>query len=162
MNRIHVTSCEHGKRTLKLPATQHASICHDATILKLSACTAFQRCSAKGYQSLAMYNHRRREVILTSTDMLTHGRYCQGGALSLDECYFEPVSSCSLRDAYGAEAVAAWGQTLQEDVLVQARKRSHSDRVVFNTLNGVYEYGRTPPQVCSVQALHMQDAGSAN
>jgi hypothetical protein len=68
----------------------------------------------------------------------------------LDECYLEPVSSCSLRDVYGAEVVAAWGQTLQDDILDQARNRSHSDRIVFNTVSGLHEYGRGPPQVRSV------------
>ncbi|WIA15626.1 hypothetical protein OEZ85_002253 [Tetradesmus obliquus] len=72
--------------------------------------------------------------------------YCQGGALALDECYFEPVSSCSLRDAYGPEVVAAWGKSLQDGVLDAARKRLHGHKILFNAVTNKNEYSRVPPQ----------------
>ncbi|WIA43713.1 hypothetical protein OEZ86_010141 [Tetradesmus obliquus] len=72
--------------------------------------------------------------------------YCQGGALALDECYFEPVSSCSLRDAYGPDVVAAWGSSLQVDLLDAARKRLHGDKIFFNAVINRNEYSRVPPQ----------------
>lgn len=74
-------------------------------------------------------------------------RFCQGGALALDECYFEPVSSCSLRDVYGADVVAAWGRSLQDDILDAARKRLHGERIVFSVILGRDIYMKAPPQV---------------
>ncbi|WIA43703.1 hypothetical protein OEZ86_010133 [Tetradesmus obliquus] len=62
--------------------------------------------------------------------------FCQGGALAVDECYFEPISSCSLRDAYGPDVVAAWGQYLSDATLDAARQRLHGDRVTFNAVTG--------------------------
>ena len=74
-------------------------------------------------------------------------RYCHSGALALDECYFEPVSSCSLRAVYGAEAVSAWSNNLDEGALGEARKRLHGDRVFFNAVTGQYTFSKIPPQV---------------
>uniref|UniRef100_A0A383VK11 Uncharacterized protein n=1 Tax=Tetradesmus obliquus TaxID=3088 RepID=A0A383VK11_TETOB len=72
--------------------------------------------------------------------------YCQGGALALDECYFEPVSSCSLRDAYGPDVVAEWGKSLQLSTLEAARSRLHGDKIFFNAVINKNEYNGVPPQ----------------
>jgi hypothetical protein len=71
-----------------------------------------------------------------------------GGALALDECYFEPLSSCSLRDAYGPDVEAAWGRFLKAEVLDEARKRLHGSKVYFNAVDKQnHTYGEVPPQV---------------
>lgn len=74
-------------------------------------------------------------------------RYCHGGALSLDECYFEPVSSCSLKDVYGPDVVSAWTKNMDEGALNEARKKLHGDRIYFSAVTGKTEYGQIPPQV---------------
>lgn len=74
--------------------------------------------------------------------------YCHGGALTLDECYFEPVSSCSLNDVYGPDVVSAWGNNLDEGALNEARKKLHGDRIHFSAVTGKTEFGKIPPQVC--------------
>lgn len=79
-------------------------------------------------------------------------RYCHGGALTLDECYFEPVSSCSLNDVYGPDVVSAWGNNLDEGALNEARKKLHGDRIHFSAVTGKTEFGKIPPQVCQPTA----------
>lgn len=71
----------------------------------------------------------------------------------MDECYFEPISSCSLRDAYGPDIVAAWGESLQDDILDAARKRLHGDKILFNAVTKQNEFGRVPPQVCEQSSI---------
>lgn len=75
-------------------------------------------------------------------------RYCHGGSLALDACYFVPVSSCSLLDVYGPEVAAEWGRHLDTHKLHEARKHLHGERFYFNAVTGQYEFGRIPPQVC--------------
>lgn len=62
------------------------------------------------------------------------GSYCHGGALPFDACYFEPLSSCSLRDVYCEAAVHAVEHSLDLAPLAVLRRPLHGEHVWFGEL----------------------------
>lgn len=85
-----------------------------------------------------------RVLILDFQDTWTKGAlkgsgYCRG-LQTLDTCYFEPLSTCSMEDIYGADFSAAYNREPDDVALEERRKQTHGERVQFMSMReGHYE-----------------------
>ena len=56
--------------------------------------------------------------------------YCKG-LRTIDTCFFEPISSCTLEDVYGTDFVVAYNNAPDSNALEKQRQACSSDNVVF-------------------------------
>ena len=85
-----------------------------------------------------------RVLILDFQETWTKGSlggtdYCRG-LQTLDNCYFEPLSTCTVEDVYGADFSAAYNREPDDAALEERRNQIHGERTQFMSLReGHYE-----------------------
>jgi hypothetical protein len=138
---------------------QHPSHCLNASFL------VFQRTFGIGATldqvggALGLALDLNRVLILDFEDRWTKAQmgqnygYCKG-LQSLDTCYFEPLSSCSLRDIYGAEFVTAYNENPDDAALADKRRQTHSDRIQFMVVQGINYENKLPDRYKSLMSYH--------
>lgn len=97
-----------------------------------------------------------RVLLLDFGDVWATGHFC-GQHMTVDTCYFKPISSCSLVDVYGEKFVQQ-SQAAIRDQLPATRQLVHSERIIFSGLSTKeHAWWKVPSQFNTLLAAPLQN-----